>query len=124
MNGLNTILIARYVYIPTLTNDSNSLQEAKIGITSFAQDELGDIVHVDIPQVGTKFQKGEILVSIQLSIFVLIPQQSGIESVKTAADVYAPVNGEIVSHNDKVGGDPSLVNSGAENEGWLLKIKY
>ena len=52
-----------------------------------------------------------------------IPLQCGIESVKTAADVYAPVKGEVVAHNENAKSDPSLVNKNSEDEGWILKIK-
>ena len=87
----------------------NHVQEAIIGITEFAQSELGDIVHVDIAQVGTSFNKGEGI--------------SGIESVKTAADVYAPVSGQVIAHNDKVNSDPAIVNVASETDGWIVKIK-
>ena len=83
-------------------------KEAKIGITHFAQGELGDIVHLDIAEIGTRFAKGDGI--------------CGIESVKTAADVYAPVTGEITAHNENVKTDASIVNSEAEKDGWVLKV--
>ena len=81
------------------------LQEGVIGITDHAQHELGDIVHVELPEVGTSFNKGESIVSIQTSnemneLTNII--QCGIESVKTAADVYAPVNGDVTDVNKKI----------------------
>eukprot|EP00347_Sterkiella_histriomuscorum_P021685 403333119 len=81
----------------------------KIGITKFAQGELGDIVHVDIKEVGQTFTKGDGITAI--------------ESVKTAADVYAPVTGEVISQNQKVKDDPALVNSDSETDGWLIQVK-
>ena len=56
-------------------------------------------------------------------ILIIFNVQCGIESVKTAADVYAPCTGEIVGHNENVKGDPALVNNAAEGDGWLIKIK-
>lgn len=85
------------------------MQEAKIGITNFAQGELGDIVHLDISEIGTVFAKGDGIV--------------GIESVKTAADIYAPVSGEVIAHNENVKSDPALVNNEAEKDGWVLKLR-
>ena len=84
-------------------------KEAKIGITNFAQGELGDIVHLEIAEVGTRFAKGDGI--------------CGIESVKTAADVYAPVTGEITAHNENVKSDAAIVNSEAEKDGWVLKVR-
>ena len=85
------------------------IQEAKIGITKYAQGELGDIVHLDIAEVGTQFLKGDGI--------------CGIESVKTAADVYAPVTGTITAHNENVKTDPAIVNNEAESDGWVLKVR-
>lgn len=65
-------------------------------------------MHLDIADIGTQFNKGDGI--------------CGIESVKTAADVYAPVSGEITGHNENVKTDPALVNNDAESDGWLLKI--
>ena len=67
-------------------------------------------MHLDMAEVGTKFIKGEGI--------------CGIESVKTAADVYAPVNGEITAHNESVKSDPALVNTEAETNGWVLKVHF
>ena len=65
-------------------------------------------MHLDIAEVGTRFAKGDGI--------------CGIESVKTAADVYAPITGEITAHNENVKGDPALVNNEAEKDGWVLKV--
>jgi glycine cleavage system H protein len=82
---------------------------ATVGITDFAQAQLGDIVFVDVPEVGrTVTQGGEAAV---------------VESVKAASDVYAPVSGEVVEGNAALSDDPSLVNSDPEGEGWFFKLR-
>jgi glycine cleavage system H protein len=82
---------------------------ATVGITNFAQDKLGDLVFVELPSVGTKLKKGAAAATV--------------ESVKAASDVYAPVSGEVIEVNRKVGSDPALVNSAPTGEGWLFKMK-
>jgi glycine cleavage system H protein len=82
---------------------------ATVGITNFAQDKLGDLVFVELPGVGTKLKKGAAAATV--------------ESVKAASDVYAPVSGEVIEVNGKVGSDPALVNSAPTGEGWLFKMK-
>jgi glycine cleavage system H protein len=82
---------------------------ATIGITDYAQEQLGDIVFVELPEKGRKLAKGEAAVVV--------------ESVKAASDVYAPVDGEIADVNDKLSSEPALVNSAATGDGWLWKMK-
>ncbi|MFD2263358.1 glycine cleavage system protein GcvH [Lacibacterium aquatile] len=82
---------------------------ATCGITDFAQGQLGDVVYVELPAVGAKLAKGK--------------EAAVVESVKAASDVYAPVSGEIVEVNDALTGEPALVNSGAEGDGWFFKIR-
>ena len=82
---------------------------ATIGITDFAQAQLGDVVFLDLPSAGRKLAKGE-------SFGV-------IESVKAASDLYAPVAGTIASVNDKLGSNPELVNTDPYGDGWLLKVE-
>jgi glycine cleavage system H protein len=82
---------------------------ATVGITIHAQEQLGDLVFVDLPEVGRTVSKGEGIVVV--------------ESVKAASDVYAPVDGEVVEVNDAVSSDPALINQAAEGEGWLFKLK-
>lgn len=82
---------------------------ATVGITVHAQEQLGDLVFVDLPEVGRKVTKGESVVVV--------------ESVKAASDVYAPVDGEVVEVNEAVASDPALVNQASEGEGWLFKLK-
>ena len=82
---------------------------ATIGITDYAQEQLGDIVFVELPEKGRKLAKGEAAVVV--------------ESVKAASDVYAPVDGEVADVNDKLSSEPALVNSAAAGDGWLWKMK-
>ncbi len=84
-------------------------ETATIGISDFAQSELGDITYVDLPQVGTKVEKGKEFASI--------------ESVKAASDIYAPASGEIIEVNTALENSPELINSSANVDGWLVKIK-
>ncbi|RFC66664.1 MULTISPECIES: glycine cleavage system protein GcvH [Mesorhizobium] len=82
---------------------------ATVGITEYAQEQLGDIVFVEAAEVGKQIKKGDTAVVV--------------ESVKAASDVYAPVDGEIVEANDALSSDPALVNSAATGNGWLWKMK-
>ena len=82
---------------------------ATVGITDFAQSQLGDIVFVEIPSAGTQVTKGG--------------DAAVVESVKAASDVYAPVSGEVTEGNSALEADPSLVNSAAEGEGWFFKLR-
>lgn len=81
---------------------------AVVGITSFAQDELGEIVYVDAPAVGAALtQKGVLCV---------------VESTKAASDVYAPISGTVTEVNTRLAQEPSLINSDPYGEGWLVKL--
>lgn len=82
---------------------------AKVGVTAYAADALGDVVYVDLPQVGTSVTAGE--------------SCGELESTKSVSDLYAPVTGEVVQVNDAVDADPSLVNSDPFGEGWLFVVK-
>ncbi|MGB9789019.1 glycine cleavage system protein GcvH [Thermotoga caldifontis] len=82
---------------------------AVVGISNHAQEKLGDVVYVDLPQVGKVVKKGEAFMSV--------------ESVKAASDIYAPVSGKIVEVNEKLSNQPELLNKDAEGEGWLVKIE-
>ncbi len=84
-------------------------QIAVVGISNHAQEKLGDVVYVDLPQVGKVVKKGETFMSV--------------ESVKAASDIYAPVSGKIVEVNQKLSNQPELINKDAEGEGWLVKIE-
>jgi glycine cleavage system H protein len=82
---------------------------AVIGITDYAQGQLGDIVHVELPAVGKKVKKGD--------------EAAVVESVKAASELYAPISGEVVAANEALGGNPALVNSSPDGDGWFVKIK-
>jgi len=84
-------------------------EEATIGITDFAQDQLGDIVFVELPEVGRKVEKGK--------------EAGVVESVKAASEVYAPASGEVTAVNAGLANDPARVNADAMGEGWFYKIK-
>ena len=81
---------------------------ATVGITDYAQDQLGDLVFVQLPEKGADLAKGEVAVVV--------------ESVKAASDVYMPVDGTILSANDTLSSDPALVNSAPTAEGWLWRM--
>jgi glycine cleavage system H protein len=81
---------------------------ATVGITDYAQDQLGDLVFVQLPEKGADLAKGEVAVVV--------------ESVKAASDVYMPVDGTILSANTTLSSDPALVNSAPATEGWLWKM--
>lgn len=82
---------------------------AVVGITDFAQDALGDVVFVDLPQVGKTVEAGAAVAVV--------------ESVKTASDIYAPVAGEILEVNSTLSDKPELINQSPYGEGWLFKMK-
>jgi len=80
-----------------------------IGITDHAQQELGDIVYVDLPKVGTLLEQGKVFGSV--------------ESVKAVSDIYAPVSGEVVEVNHRLADAPEVLNEEPHTGGWLVKIK-
>ncbi len=82
---------------------------ATVGITVHAQDALGDVVFVDLPEVGRSYAKGEVA--------------GVVESVKAAADVYMPVTGEVTEVNEALRADPSLANSDPLGAGWFFKVR-
>ena len=82
---------------------------ATVGITDFAQGQLGDIVFVEVPAAGTQVTQGG--------------DAAVVESVKAASDVYAPVSGEVTEGNAALESDPSLVNTAPETEGWFFKLR-
>jgi len=81
-----------------------------IGVTDFAQSELGEVVFVELPEVGHVFDAGD--------------EMGTIESVKAVAEVYTPVAGEIVEVNESLRDDPQLLNEDPHGDGWLVKIKF
>ena len=100
-----------YKNLMTKDHEWLNLQEhiATVGITDYAQDQLGDIVFIEMPQVSTKIAASESF--------------GAIEAVKTVADLYAPVSGEVIEINDKLDSSPDLVNSDPYIEGWMVKLK-
>jgi len=93
-----------HAWVEILEDDS-----VKIGITEFAQQELGEIVFVEFPKTDRSFTAGE--------------ECAVIESVKTAVDVYCPVGGEIIEVNHALDDNPTLINSDAYGEGWLYQLR-
>ena len=79
-----------------------------VGISDFAQAQLGDLVFVELPEVGKKLTQGD--------------EAAVIESVKAAGEVYAPVGGEVTAVNEALGDDPAKINADAEGEGWIFKM--
>jgi glycine cleavage system H protein len=82
---------------------------ATVGITDYAQQQLGDVVFVELPKVGRALKKAE--------------AAAVVESVKAASDVYAPVTGEVLETNAELAAEPALVNSDAQGKAWFFKIK-
>jgi len=82
---------------------------AIVGITDYAQAQLGDIVFVELPTVGAMLEKGK--------------EAAVVESVKAASDVYAPVSGEVVEVNGALEGEPALVNTAPETDGWFFRLR-
>jgi glycine cleavage system H protein len=82
---------------------------ATVGITDHAQEQLGDLVHVELPELERTVAEGETVAVV--------------ESVKAASDIFAPLAGKVVEINETIGEDPSIVNSDAEGEGWFFRLE-
>ncbi len=82
---------------------------ATVGISDHAQDHLGDIVYVDLPEVGKSLKKGDVFCTI--------------ESVKAASDIYAPISGKVIEVNEELDSSPEKINNDAEGAGWIAKIE-
>ena len=82
---------------------------AVVGITDYAQTQLGDVVYVELPEPGRRVDKGK--------------EAAVVESVKAAAEVYAPISGEVIAINDGLSGEPGRVNSDPMGEGWFMKLR-
>ena len=80
-----------------------------VGITEFAQDQLGDVVSIELPQVASSFKQNDVMLII--------------DSVKASSDIYCPMDGEIVEINEKLLEHPELINQSPYEEGWIVKIK-
>ncbi|MCP2670807.1 glycine cleavage system protein GcvH [Maricaulaceae bacterium EIL42A08] len=84
-------------------------EEGTVGITAYATEQLGDVVFVELPEVGKTVKQGD-----ELAV---------VESVKAASEVYAPVSGEVIAINDVLEGEPAKVNESPDADGWFVKIK-
>ena len=82
---------------------------ATIGITDYAQEQLGDIVFIEVPESGSMLEQGG--------------EAAVVESVKAASDVYAPVGGEVIETNERLEDEPEMVNSDPYNDGWFFKLQ-
>jgi glycine cleavage system H protein len=82
---------------------------ARVGITDYAQDQLGDIVYVQLPEPGTSVEAGQ--------------SMGEVESTKSVSEIYAPVSGTVSARNDKLGDEPELINSDPYGAGWLVEIE-
>ena len=80
-----------------------------VGITTYAQDKLGDVVFVEVPEIGRKVEAGK-----EIAV---------VESVKAASDIYSPVTGEVIEANADLAGNPALVNEDAQGQAWFFKIR-
>jgi glycine cleavage system H protein len=80
-----------------------------IGITDYAQGELGDIVYIELPKVGTKFNKHDVFGTV--------------EAVKAVSELYSPLGGEVVEINDRLDKEPALVNTSPYGDGWMIKLR-
>ena len=92
-----------------LRRDDESPDEAVIGITDFAQDQLGDVVYLDLPAEGAEVTSGE--------------RFGEVESVKTVSDLFAPITGEVIATNGDLEDQPELVNDSPYDEGWLVRVR-
>ncbi len=82
---------------------------AVIGITDYAQSQLGDVVYVELPELGRRVEQGK--------------EAAVVESVKAASEVYAPISGEVIAVNDALSGEPGKINGDPQGEGWFLKLR-
>ncbi len=82
---------------------------ATVGITDFAQGQLGDIVYVELPSVGDRVEAGAVI--------------GELESTKSVSDIFSPLSGEVVARNESLDGGPEVINSDPYGEGWLIKLR-
>lgn len=98
-------------YLYTKDHEWISVQDSvgTIGITDYAQHELGDVVYVDLPEVGDTFESGEPFGSV--------------ESVKAVSEVFCPISGEVVAVNEKLEQSPELINQSPHQDAWMIKVR-
>ena len=106
MSGIPEVL--RYTEEPEYVRSADSENEIVVGITDYAQGELGDVVYVELPAVGDSFERMEVFGTIG--------------AVKAVSDLYSPVSGEVVAVNEALEEDPALVNSDPYGEGWMVRL--
>jgi len=85
-------------------------EDGTVGITPYAQEQLGDIVFVELPKVGQKLKAGD--------------EAAVVESVKAASEIYSPASGTVIAINTSLSGEPGLINSAPETEGWIFKLAF
>ena len=96
-------------YLPThewMLKDGDTVS---VGISEFAQSELGDVIYVDLPEVGSRVEAGQIAATV--------------ESIKAVSDVYSPVSGTVIKQNESLEDDPSLVNESPLQDGWFFQLQ-
>jgi glycine cleavage system H protein len=107
MSGIPEVL--KYTEEHEFVRSAESEDEIVVGITDYAQGELGDVVYVELPSVGDSFKRMEVFGTI--------------EAVKAVSDLYCPVSGEVVAVNEALEEDPALVNTDPYGEGWMIRLK-
>jgi len=107
MSGIPEVL--KYTEEHEYVRSADSENEIVVGITDYAQGELGDVVYVELPAVGDSFERMEVFGTI--------------EAVKAVSDLYSPVSGEVVAVNEALEEDPALVNSDPYGEGWMVRLR-
>ncbi len=83
--------------------------EAVVGITHFAQEQLGDLTYVELPEVGQELSAGD--------------EMGSVESVKAASEIYCPVSGEVIAVNEDLDANPGIVNDDPYNDGWMIRVR-
>lgn len=107
MSGIPEVL--KYTEEHEYVRSADSENEIVVGITDYAQGELGDVVYVELPAVGDSFERMEVFGTI--------------EAVKAVSDLYSPVSGEVIAVNEALEEDPALVNSDPYGEGWMVRLR-
>ncbi len=107
MSGIPEVL--KYTEEHEYVRSADAENEIVVGITDYAQGELGDVVYVELPAVGDSFERMEVFGTI--------------EAVKAVSDLFSPVSGEVVAVNESLEEDPALVNSDPYGEGWMVRLR-
>lgn len=107
MSGIPEVL--KYTEEHEYVRSADAENEIVVGITDYAQGELGDVVYVELPAVGDNFERMEVFGTI--------------EAVKAVSDLFSPVSGEVVAVNESLEEDPALVNSDPYGEGWMVRLR-